>query len=189
METKRWRIICLGEELNAEKPGDVNSLRLPAGQYNLVEAIRKNTSTKVVLVFFGGHPRTLPQDMDTVLLGFLPGPDAGRRKWSLLMIYVLSHRTATNTTSSIRRWCPSWAWDPTQTVVHGMSTTTPSKQNFACACKVERRPSPIFRFVTRHVNYGSSLAALITMVYPTQAAMLPAVRPTPPLITAGIGTM
>ena len=71
-------IICLGEEPNAEKPGDVNSLRLPAGQYNLVEAIRKNTSTKVVLVFFGGRPLTLPQDVDTVLLGFLPGPDAGR---------------------------------------------------------------------------------------------------------------
>lgn len=71
--------VCLGEAPYAEKQGDIDSLQLPIGQNKLVEAIRTKTSTKIVMVYFGGRPRTLPSgDVDAVLLGFLPGPDSGR---------------------------------------------------------------------------------------------------------------
>jgi beta-glucosidase len=73
-------IICLGEEPYAEKPGDIRSLRLPVGQTDLVHAIRRNTNTKIILVYFGGRPRLLADIVDSVdgvILAFLPGPDGG----------------------------------------------------------------------------------------------------------------
>ena len=73
-------IVCLGEESYTEKPGDIRSLRLPDGQYGLIHAIRRNTDTKIVVVYFGGRPRLLADivsEVDAVILGFLPGPSAG----------------------------------------------------------------------------------------------------------------
>jgi len=74
-------VICVGEEAYTEKPGDIRSLLLPQGQYDLVHAIQRNADhTRILLVYFGGRPRLL-SDMvdgaDAVLLGFLPGPSAG----------------------------------------------------------------------------------------------------------------
>lgn len=73
-------IVCVGEEAYAEKPGDIRSLDLPAGQYQLVRELKSRTSTKIVLVYIGGRPRLL-QDMtdhaDAVVIGFLPGPWGG----------------------------------------------------------------------------------------------------------------
>jgi beta-glucosidase len=73
-------IVCVGEEAATEKPGDIRSLRLPEGQYELVRQIKRKTEAKIVLVYFGGRPRLL-EDMaelaDAVLVAFLPGPSAG----------------------------------------------------------------------------------------------------------------
>lgn len=52
-------VVCVGEENYAEKPGDIRSLRLPQGQYELVAGLRQNTNAKIVLVHFGGRPRLL----------------------------------------------------------------------------------------------------------------------------------
>ena len=62
-------IVCVGEESNTEKPGDIRSLRLPVGQYQLVEGLKQSivsnnpatttTTTKIILVYFGGRPRLL----------------------------------------------------------------------------------------------------------------------------------
>lgn len=75
-------VVCVGEEAYAEKPGDIRSLRLPQGQYDLVQALRAaKESAKLVLVYVGGRPRLLgdmPQHADAVLLAFLAGPDAGQ---------------------------------------------------------------------------------------------------------------
>lgn len=72
-------IVCVGEEPNTEKPGDIRSLSLPAGQNDLIHALHRNTETKIVLVYFGGRPRLLPavDEVDAVIIGFLPGPDGG----------------------------------------------------------------------------------------------------------------
>ena len=72
--------VCVGEEAYTEKPGDIRSLSLPQGQYDLVDALSSETDTPIVLVYFGGRPRLLNkmvEQADAVLLGFLPGPSAG----------------------------------------------------------------------------------------------------------------
>jgi len=74
-------IVSLGEENYTEKPGDIRTLNLPTGQYELVAALREAApQSKIILVYFGGRPRLLadvvPQ-VDAVLLAFLPGPFAG----------------------------------------------------------------------------------------------------------------
>uniref|UniRef100_A0A7S3KWD8 beta-glucosidase n=1 Tax=Amphora coffeiformis TaxID=265554 RepID=A0A7S3KWD8_9STRA len=73
-------IVCVGEEAYTEKPGDIRSLRLPDGQYELVRALKSGTAAKIVLVYFGGRPRLLGsmvEESDSVLVGFLPGPSGG----------------------------------------------------------------------------------------------------------------
>mmetsp|Transcript_12307 Transcript_12307/g.19074 ORF Transcript_12307/g.19074 Transcript_12307/m.19074 type:complete len:1059 (-) Transcript_12307:131-3307(-) len=73
-------IVCVGEEAYAEKPGDLRSMRLPEGQYDLIRALRKS-SKRIILVYFGGRPRLLGdmvELVDAIFVGFLPGPDAGR---------------------------------------------------------------------------------------------------------------
>ena len=75
----KYVIVCVGEESYAEKPGDIRSLELPQGQLELVKAL-SDTDAKIILVYFGGRPRLLRQMVnlvDAVLVGFLPGPDAG----------------------------------------------------------------------------------------------------------------
>ena len=74
-------VIAVGQEATTEKQGDIRSLDLPHGQYELVQHIQQNTNAKIILVFFGGRPRLL-HDMvdqsDAVFVGFLPGPSAGQ---------------------------------------------------------------------------------------------------------------
>lgn len=53
-------VVCLGEENYTEKPGDIRTLRLPDGQYELVAGLREAAPhAKIVLVYFGGRPRLL----------------------------------------------------------------------------------------------------------------------------------
>ena len=54
-------IVCVGEESYTEKPGDIRSLRLPQGQYQLVEGLQqtKKAGAKLVLLYFGGRPKLL----------------------------------------------------------------------------------------------------------------------------------
>jgi beta-glucosidase len=87
VEASQWVdvvIICVGEESYAEKPGDLvrDDLHLPDGQYELVESIASHLKdeTKMLLVYFGGRPRLLGpmvDNVDAIVIGFLPGPGAG----------------------------------------------------------------------------------------------------------------
>lgn len=72
-------IVCVGEENYTEKPGDINDLALPEGQRLLVQQLA--AKAKIIIVYFGGRPRLLGDIeplADAILLGFLPGPDAGK---------------------------------------------------------------------------------------------------------------
>jgi beta-glucosidase len=73
-------IVCIGEENYTEKPGDISDLNLPLGQVLLVREVSKHEA-KVIVLYFGGRTRLLSSvepHADAVLLGFLPGPDAGK---------------------------------------------------------------------------------------------------------------
>lgn len=53
-------VVCIGEESYAEKPGDIRSLELPAGQYELIAGLRQVApEAKIVAIYFGGRPRLL----------------------------------------------------------------------------------------------------------------------------------
>lgn len=56
-------IVCIGEENYTEKPGDIRSLSLPSGQYELVAALRQAAppTAKIIMIYFGGRPRLLRQ--------------------------------------------------------------------------------------------------------------------------------
>jgi beta-glucosidase len=55
-------VVCLGEENYTEKPGDIRSLDLPTGQYELVAGLREAApDAKIVLMYFGGRARLLTQ--------------------------------------------------------------------------------------------------------------------------------
>ncbi len=72
-------IICLGELSYTEHPGDINDLRLPLAQQQLVEAIAE-TGTPIVLVLLEGRPRIISAIdglADAVLLGYYPGNEGG----------------------------------------------------------------------------------------------------------------
>eukprot|EP00980_Cylindrotheca_fusiformis_P014730 scaffold4009_cov124-Cylindrotheca_fusiformis.AAC.10 len=81
-------IVCIGEENYAEKPGDIRSLKLPTGQYDLVAGLRQAApDAKIVAIYFGGRPRLLGEVSkyaDAVLLGFLAGPLAGDALWNIV---------------------------------------------------------------------------------------------------------
>jgi beta-glucosidase len=80
-ETADWTVICVGEDPYYERSGEIRSLRLPRGQSDLVQAIRRHTKTKILLIYFGGRARLLTDMVDhadAVILGFLPGPNAGQ---------------------------------------------------------------------------------------------------------------
>jgi beta-glucosidase len=51
-------IVCIGEENYAEKPGDIETLELPIGQVELVQALAE-TNAKVIVVYFGGRTRLM----------------------------------------------------------------------------------------------------------------------------------
>jgi beta-glucosidase len=79
MQDVDYAIVCIGEESYAEKPGDINQLDLPEGQLSLVRDLANKT--KVILIYFGGRPRLLREVepvVEALLIGFLPGPDAGK---------------------------------------------------------------------------------------------------------------
>jgi beta-glucosidase len=73
-------IVCVGEPSDTEKPGDKRTMDLAMGQYELVRALKQGTRANIVLVYLGGRTRLLydmVDNVDAVILGFLPGPTAG----------------------------------------------------------------------------------------------------------------
>lgn len=88
-------IICLGEEPYSEKPGDIRNPYLVQGQIDLVRSIKqqnkKNSESKIILIYFGGRPRLLSNVVDLVdatLIAFLPGPDAGKAITNILSGHI-----------------------------------------------------------------------------------------------------
>lgn len=75
-----FTILALGEGPYAEKPGDIDDLRLPQGQVEYARALA-STNTKVIVVLVGGRPRLLgdlPEFVDAVLFAMLPGEVGGQ---------------------------------------------------------------------------------------------------------------
>ena len=69
-------ILALGEVPSVEKPGDIESLELPADQVALVKTLAE-TGVPVVVVLFQNRPRIIREIepmVDAILLAYEPGP-------------------------------------------------------------------------------------------------------------------
>jgi len=69
-------ILALGEIPSVEKPGDIESLELPADQIALVKMLAE-TGVPVVVVLFQNRPRIIREIepmVDAILLAYQPGP-------------------------------------------------------------------------------------------------------------------
>lgn len=69
-------ILALGEIPSVEKPGDIESLELPADQIALVKTLAE-TGVPVVVVLFQNRPRIIREIepmVDAILLAYQPGP-------------------------------------------------------------------------------------------------------------------
>ena len=72
-------VLCLGEKPYTETLGNIGSLNLNQAQINLANAVIA-TGKPVVLVTLGGRPRIITvqvEQVDGVILGFLPGMEGG----------------------------------------------------------------------------------------------------------------
>ncbi|CAI5726853.1 unnamed protein product [Peronospora effusa] len=75
-----YTIVAIGEDVYAEKPGDLNDLNLPLGQIEYVREIAA-TGTKVILVLAQGRPRLLQglaEIVNAVVYAMLPGELGGQ---------------------------------------------------------------------------------------------------------------
>ncbi|KAG7395713.1 hypothetical protein PHYBOEH_003318 [Phytophthora boehmeriae] len=83
-------IIAIGEDVYAEKPGDLDDLNLPRGQVEYVREIAA-TGTKVVLVLVQGRPRLLQglaELAHAVVYAMLPGELGGQALAEILYGHV-----------------------------------------------------------------------------------------------------
>ncbi|GAM27860.1 hypothetical protein SAMD00019534_110360 [Acytostelium subglobosum LB1] len=75
-------VVVMGEQPEAETPGDIYDLSIDPASLALLEAIVSNVNVPVILVLFEARPRVLPPSLvakiDGVLMGYLPGPQAGK---------------------------------------------------------------------------------------------------------------
>jgi beta-glucosidase len=72
-------ILCLGENAYCETPGNINDLYLPEAQQQLARSLAQ-TGKPVTLVLVQGRPRIISpfeQDMDAVVMSYLPGNRGG----------------------------------------------------------------------------------------------------------------
>lgn len=68
-------VLCIGEEVYAETPGNIKNLMITESQTKLADALFKLNKT-VIVVYTAGRPRIMThiaQRADAVLIGFLPG--------------------------------------------------------------------------------------------------------------------
>jgi beta-glucosidase len=73
-------VACIGEPTYCETPGNINDLTMTAPQLQLVEALAA-TGKPVVLVLVEGRPRvirTIVDDVQAILMAYLPGIEGGQ---------------------------------------------------------------------------------------------------------------
>eukprot|EP01119_Soliformovum_irregulare_P022218 TRINITY_DN7559_c0_g1_i2.p2 TRINITY_DN7559_c0_g1~~TRINITY_DN7559_c0_g1_i2.p2 ORF type:complete len:374 (+),score=155.24 TRINITY_DN7559_c0_g1_i2:1402-2523(+) len=83
-------IACTGENVYAEKPGDIRDLTLQKNQVEMLNFLGSlESSSRTVLILLEGRPRVLPisqvEKFPAVIQGWLPGPHGGRPMADILL--------------------------------------------------------------------------------------------------------
>ncbi|KAI7902882.1 glycoside hydrolase superfamily [Cokeromyces recurvatus] len=125
-------IVCIGEHVYSEMPGNIHDLSLPEGQIEHVQRLSKVMDNKpLVTVLLEGRPRVLGSvdtNSDAILLAYLPGPWGGQAIGEVLfgitnpsgrLPYTYPKHSGD---INLNYWRPvSDVWDPLYEFGHGLS--------------------------------------------------------------------
>ncbi|KAI8145512.1 glycoside hydrolase superfamily [Fennellomyces sp. T-0311] len=125
-------VVCIGEHVYAEAPGDIHDIRLPQGQIESIKAL-KSAGKPIVSVLVEGRPRVLdsiPDDSDALVQAYLPGPWGGQAIGEILfgkanpsgrLPYTYPKSVGDINLSYWRQ--ANDVWDPLYEFGHGLSYT------------------------------------------------------------------
>ncbi|KAI9253271.1 beta-glucosidase-related glycosidase [Helicostylum pulchrum] len=124
-------VVCIGEHVYSELPGNIHDIRLPQGQVDQVAKLSKSTDIPLITVLLEGRPRvmdTIQEDSDAILLAYLPGPWGGKAIAEVLFGQVNPSGKLPYTYPkyagdvNLNYWRPvSDVWDPLYEFGHGLS--------------------------------------------------------------------
>ncbi|KAI8994547.1 glycoside hydrolase family 3 protein [Pilobolus umbonatus] len=170
-------VVCAGEHVYAELPGNIHDIRLPYGQIESVKRLSQ-TGKPVVTVLVEGRPRVLdsiPDSSNALLQVYLPGPWGGKAIAEVLfgkvnpsgrLPYTYPKHSAD---LSLNYWRPvSDTWDPLYEFGHGLSYSSftysnitymgTTKENFLTSNMYENRkivPGEADKIVTIEITNNS----------------------------------
>ncbi|CAO3642130.1 unnamed protein product [Mucor hiemalis] len=124
-------VMCIGEHVYSELPGNIHDIRLPQGQIDSIAKLSNVTSKPIVTVLVEGRPRvieTIHENSDALLLAYLPGPWGGQAIAEVLFGQINPSGKLPYTYPkyvgdiNLNYWRPvSDVWDPLYEFGHGLS--------------------------------------------------------------------
>jgi beta-glucosidase len=76
VKNANYVLLCLGEQAYTETPGNINDLTLDEAQLQLVERVRSQTQSPIIVALAQGRPRIIDRIVDLVdglVMMYLPG--------------------------------------------------------------------------------------------------------------------
>ena len=183
-------VACLGEPTYCETPGNINDLTMTAPQLELIEELA-GTGKPIVLVLAEGRPRvirTIVDDVDAILMAYLPGMEGGTAVADILFGDV-------NPSGRLPFSYPKWAsyhvcydhkpsaakggnkYDPQWPFGHGLSYTTFAYSDLQLN-KTELAADGVLTVEVTVSNEGDMAGSEIVQVYLSDlvASVTPPVR-------------
>jgi beta-glucosidase len=169
-------VVCLGETNYAEFMGNVDDMRLPEGQTDLVKLLSKSNKP-LVLVLSQGRPRSFDNVVDlpsAILSSFLVGPEGGQAIAEIIygkvnpsgkLPLVYTNKASMNTLNNYRRFSDSYRvqWD----FGHGLSYTTFNYTNLSLSSN-QVQPNGSLEVSVTVTNNGAVAGAESILLYATQ---------------------
>ncbi|KXN68296.1 glycoside hydrolase family 3 protein [Conidiobolus coronatus NRRL 28638] len=169
-------VVCLGETNYAEFIGNVDDMRLPEGQTDLVKLLSKSNKP-LVLVLSQGRPRSFDNVVDlpsAILSSFLVGPEGGQAIAEIIygkvnpsgkLPIVYTNKASLNTINNYRRFSDSYRvqWD----FGHGLSYTTFNYTNLSLSSS-QVQPNGSLEVSVTVTNNGTVAGAESILLYATQ---------------------
>ncbi|KXN68293.1 glycoside hydrolase family 3 protein [Conidiobolus coronatus NRRL 28638] len=169
-------VVCLGETNYAELIGNIDDMRLPEGQTDLVKLLSKSNKP-LVLVLSQGRPRTFDNIVDlpsAILTSFLVGPEGGQAIAEIIygkvnpsgkLPITYTNKASLNTINNYRRF--SDTYNPKWEFGHGLSYTT-FKYSDLTLSSTQIQTNSVLDVSVTVTNSGSVAGAESILLYATQ---------------------
>jgi beta-glucosidase len=169
-------IVCLGETSYTELVGNIDDMRLPEGQTNVVKLLSKS-SKPIILVLSQGRPRTFNNIVDipsAILASFLVGPEGGQAIAEIIygnvnpsgkLPITYTNNASLTTINNYRRY--SDTYNPKWQFGHGLSYTTFDYTSLTLSSDQIQPDTPLEVSVTV-TNNGTVAGLESVLIYATQ---------------------